>query len=159
MLKTRLMSSKEKTTMGKEASALFASQGIGGFYRGFSANVSRAMVLNGTKMSCYDQVKAAVVAAGIGGPKDVITSGVSAFCAGFFMTCTVAPFDLVRTRLMNQPPGSKEYTGMLDCAVKTLAKDGPLGFYRGFIPIWGRFAPTTTLQLIFFEQYKRVFLG
>ena len=29
----------------------------------------------------------------------------SAFTAGFFMTCTVAPFDIIRTRLMNQPVG------------------------------------------------------
>jgi hypothetical protein len=158
VLKTRLMASKEATSMGKEASELYKSQGVGGFYRGFSANVSRAMVLNGTKMSCYDQVKAAVVSAGVGGPKDLLTSAVSAFCAGFFMTCTVAPFDLVRTKLMNQAPGVKEYTGMIDCAVKVMAADGPGGFYRGFIPIWGRFAPTTTLQLIFFEQFKRLLI-
>jgi hypothetical protein len=25
----------------------------------------------------------------------------SAFTAGFFMTCTVSPFDIIRTRLMN----------------------------------------------------------
>ena len=31
--------------------------GISGFYRGIEANVMRAMVLNGTKMSCYDQIK------------------------------------------------------------------------------------------------------
>ena len=36
---------------------LYSQQGLGGFYRGFSANVSRACVLNGTKMSCYDQIK------------------------------------------------------------------------------------------------------
>ena len=28
-----------------------------GFYRGISANISRACVLNGTKMACYDKAK------------------------------------------------------------------------------------------------------
>lgn len=158
VLKTRLMASKGDTTMMKEASELLASQGVKGFYRGIDANISRAMVLNGTKMSCYDQVKARVVATGMG-PKDIKTQALSAFCAGFFMTCTVAPFDMVRTKLMNQPPGSKEYSGFADCVMKIMAKDGPGGFYRGFIPIWGRFAPTTTLQLIFFEQIKGVVIG
>jgi hypothetical protein len=39
---------------------LFKAQGIAGFYRGIEANVMRAMVLNGTKMACYDQIKGTV---------------------------------------------------------------------------------------------------
>jgi hypothetical protein len=33
--------------------------------------------------------------------------------AGFFMTVTVAPFDMMRTRLMNQPPGVKQCKSLL----------------------------------------------
>ena len=39
-------------------------QGVGGFYRGIDANIMRAMVLNGTKMSCYDQIKGMIVKSG-----------------------------------------------------------------------------------------------
>ncbi len=39
------------------------------------------------------------------------TDFVSAFSAGFFMAVTVTPFDMIRTRLMNQPPGAKIYNG------------------------------------------------
>ena len=67
---------------------------------------------------------------------------------------TVAPFDMVRTKLMNQPPDKIEFTGFVDCFVKVVKKDGPGGLYRGFFPIWARFAPTTTLQLIFFERFR-----
>jgi hypothetical protein len=81
----------------------------------------------------------------------------SAFVAGFFMTCTVAPFDLMRTRLMNQPIGeAKIYDGFIDCFTKTLKNEGPLGFYKGFMPIWSRFAPTTCLQLVFFEAFRKM---
>ena len=52
---------------------------------------------------------------------------------------------------MNQPTGAKVYTGMLDCFTKIVAKDGPRVLYRGFLPIWGRFAPQATLQLVVFE--------
>ena len=31
------------------------------------------------------------------------------------MTCTVAPFDKIRTRLMNQPPGERLYNNFFDC--------------------------------------------
>ena len=61
---------------------------------------------------------------------------------------------MVRTKLMNQPPDKMEYTGFVDCFAKVVKKDGPGGLYRGFFPIWARFAPTTTLQLIFFERFR-----
>ena len=51
----------------------------------------------------------------------------AAFSAGFFMATTVAPFDMVRTRLMNQPPDKKIYNGFIDCVVKIIAKGGPGG--------------------------------
>jgi len=70
------------------------------------------------------------------------------------MTCTVSPFDMVRTRLMNQPADAKLYNNALDCAVKIATQEGPLTFWRGFMPIWSRFAPTTTLQLVIFEQLR-----
>jgi hypothetical protein len=80
----------------------------------------------------------------------------AAFSAGFFMTCTVSPFDIIRTRLMNQPSDAKLYNGFGDCAMKIFKNEGPLGFWKGFIPIWSRFAPTTCLQLIIFEQLRKV---
>jgi hypothetical protein len=34
------------------------------------------------------------------------------------MACTVSPFDMVRTRLMNQPPNARIYNNFIDCFVK-----------------------------------------
>jgi hypothetical protein len=116
----------------------------------------RAMVLNGTKMSCYDQIKGYIKSSGAV-PAGLTTDFFAAFGAGFFMACTVAPFDMVRTRLMNQPPDARLYTGFADCAVKIVKTSGVRGLYAGFIPIWARFAPTTTLQLVIFEQLKPYF--
>lgn len=149
VLKTRMMASegKEPPAIGKAASDLMKQQGIGGFYRGIEANVMRAMVLNGTKMACYDQIKGAIVKSGVV-PAGIPTQFCAAFGAGFFMATTVAPFDMVRTRLMNQPVDAKVYNGFVDCIVKIVAKDGPGGLYAGFVPIWARFAPTTCLQLV-----------
>jgi hypothetical protein len=152
------MAAEGKTSMSlsEAASQLYKTQGAGGFYRGLEANVMRAMVLNGTKMACYDQIKYMIKKADIV-PDGLPTQFLSAFGAGFFMATTVAPFDMVRTRLMNQPADSKVYKGFVDCIVKIVAKDGALGLYAGFIPIWARFAPTTTLQLVIFEQIKPIF--
>jgi hypothetical protein len=54
----------------------------------------------------------------------------AAFGAGFFMACTVSPFDMVRTRLMNQPPNARIYNNFIDCFVK-------VGFYLS-LPQFGR---------------------
>ena len=87
-------------------------------------------------------------------PDGIPTQFASAMGAGFFMATTVSPFDMVRTRLMNQPADAKIYNGAIDCVSKILQAEGPGGFYRGFFPIWMRFAPTTCLQLIIFEQLR-----
>lgn len=158
VLKTRMMATegKEPPSLGKAAADLYKAQGIGGFYRGLEANVMRAMVLNGTKMACYDQIKSMITESGLV-PKGLAINFMAAFSAGFFMATTVTPFDMIRTRLMNQPPDAKIYKGFVDCAVKIVAANGPGGLYGGFIPIWARFAPTTTLQLVIFEQLKPIF--
>ena len=158
VLKTKMMAEagRETPSIMKTGTDLLKNQGIGGFYRGIDSNIARAMVLNGTKMACYDQSKGYVVSL-TGLPKNSIaTQFLSAVAAGFFMTCTVSPFDMVRTRLMNQPADAKIYNNAVDCMVKIATQEGPLTFWRGFIPIWSRFAPTTTLQLIIFEQLRTV---
>eukprot|EP00594_Rhizosolenia_setigera_P008281 CAMPEP_0178956776 /NCGR_PEP_ID=MMETSP0789-20121207/10478_1 /TAXON_ID=3005 /ORGANISM="Rhizosolenia setigera, Strain CCMP 1694" /LENGTH=304 /DNA_ID=CAMNT_0020638815 /DNA_START=82 /DNA_END=996 /DNA_ORIENTATION=- len=156
VLKTKMMASEggAANTISGTAKELLNKQGIAGFYRGIDSNVARAMVLNGTKMACYDQAKGIVVDA-TGLPKShLAVQFLSAIAAGFFMTCTVSPFDMVRTRLMNQPADAKIYNNALDCFAKIIKNEGPLTLWRGFLPIWSRFAPTTTIQLVIFEQLR-----
>ena len=81
----------------------------------------------------------------------------ASFVAGFFMTCTVAPFDICRTRLMNQPADKpKVYFNLFDTFTKIATQEGPPALWRGFIPMWARIAPTTTLQLLFFEKFSKL---
>jgi len=145
VLKTRMMAyeGKESRGFGDFIGEVHKNQGMAGFYKGIEANVMRAMVLNATKMGVYDICKNKMKASGV---KDGMgLQFMSAFTAGFFMTCTVSPFDIMRTRLMNQPADAKIYNGFADCATKIFKNEGPMAFWKGFIPIWGRFAPTTCL--------------
>ena len=154
VMKTMMQANTSKDAPGlmEVAKRLHADQGVSGFYRGIQANIARACVLNGTKMAVYDVAKGKVSSAAGWTRKDPRTIFCSATISGFFMTCTVSPFDMIRTKLMNQPTDKKLYNGFVDCFVQIMKKDGPLAFYRGFFPIWARFAPTATLQLLIFEQ-------
>jgi len=116
--------------------SLVKEQGVGGLYRGIQANIARACVLNGTKMACYDTIKGMVVEKTGWSRKDPRTQFTGSVGAGFFMTCTVAPFDMLRTTLMNQPVDKKIYNGLGDAAIKIMKAEGPQAFYRGFFPIW-----------------------
>lgn len=136
---------------------MYRDQGVAGFYRGVQVNVMRACVLNATKMGCYDISKGYIVNATGWKRKDPRTAFSSAILAGFFMTCNVAPFDMVRTKLMNQPTDKKLYNGFADCLVKTVKEGGPLSLWRGFVPIWARFAPSATIQLLTIETLYHTF--
>ena len=61
------------------------------------------------------------------------------------MACTASPFDMIRTRLMNQPVDAKIYNGFVDCFTKIVKNEGPLGLYKGFVPNWGRAGPNTVV--------------
>mmetsp|Transcript_15009 Transcript_15009/g.28140 ORF Transcript_15009/g.28140 Transcript_15009/m.28140 type:complete len:284 (-) Transcript_15009:444-1295(-) len=152
VMKTLAQTNKDKAVpLSTMVGQMYKDQGIAGFYRGVEANILRACVLNATKMGVYDLSKGYVTEFTGWSRKDVRTAFCSSFIAGFFMTCTVSPFDRIRTNLMNQPTDKKIYNGFVDCLVKTVKNDGVTSLWRGFIPIWARFAPQATLQLMTIE--------
>jgi hypothetical protein len=134
---------------------IFKFGGIRAFYSNLPVNISRGMILNGTIMSTNDTVKQKILKLNIINNM-VITNAISAFISGFVVTCVVNPFDVLRTRLMNQSLASPEYAGILDCAKTMLKKEGVKSLYYGFIPLWLKFAPTTVLHFIFFEYTKSI---
>jgi hypothetical protein len=57
VLKTMAQANTGKSdSLGKVVGDFYAANGLGGFFRGISANIMRACVLNATKMGVYDIV-------------------------------------------------------------------------------------------------------
>ena len=156
VVKTRMMTfeGKNAATFSSTIKNIYALENVSGLYKGLQANLMRACVLNGTKMACYDEIKQLIIKTNVV-PSGIPTQFCAAFGAGFFMASTVAPFDMIRTKLMNQTTG--KYNGFVDCFSKIIKERGVTGLYAGFVPIWARFAPTTCLQLVIFEQIKPIF--
>jgi len=151
VMKTLAQTSKGSESLGALVTNMYKDQGINGFYRGLQVNIMRACILNATKMGCYDMAKGYVADSSGWTRKDPRTVFCSSFIAGLFMTITVAPSDMIRTKLMSQPTDKKIYEGFTDCAMKTVKEGGVLSLWRGFLPIWARFAPQATLQLLTIE--------
>lgn len=84
----------------------------------------------------------------------ITASMISGVAVVVFMT----PFDVISTRLYNQGLDGNGrglyYRGFLDCFLKVLMKEGPLGFYKGWSASWFRLAPHTVLSLVFWDQTR-----
>lgn len=124
-------------------------------------------------MSCYDQAcydQAKEIVAKItddpmtNGPSLTTKLGSSAI-AGFTAALFSLPFDLIKSRLMAQKidpeTGKMPYRGILDCAVKIVKTDGPLGFFAGFSAYYARCSPHAMIILLSIESitgfYQKTF--
>jgi len=54
---------------------------------------------------------------------------------GFIEAVICYPTEFVKTQLQLQSKSNPEFSGILDCARKTVAKNGPMGLYRGALPL------------------------
>ncbi|KAJ9544418.1 hypothetical protein OSB04_024125 [Centaurea solstitialis] len=79
---------------------------------------------------------------------NVLTHLLSGLGAGFFAVCIGSPVDVVKSRMM----GDSSYTSTVDCFIKTLKNDGPLAFYKGFIPNFGRLGSWNVIMFLTLEQ-------
>lgn len=69
-------------------------------------------------------------------------------------TILTLPIDVLKTRAMNAKPG--EPTGVATLIAKT-AMEGPLAFFKGFMPSLIRMIPQTVVTFVIFEQLTQYF--
>jgi len=85
---------------------------------------------------------------------DVFTHIASALGAGL-VACTVgSPVDVVKSRVMGDSVG--KYKGFVDCCVKTLAQEGPMAFYGGFLPNFARLGGWNVCMFLTLEQVRKL---
>lgn len=127
------------------------TEGIGALWRGSSPTCARAMVITASQFAVYDQVKEILLRRYKF--KDSFPAHlVSALTAGFVASVTSNPFDVIKTRVYNAPPGM--FKNPLDCLQKTVAEKGLMGLYTGFVPTFIRQAPYVVVMFITNEQLK-----
>lgn len=144
----------ENRSVSWHIKTVMSEAGIIGFYRGVQITMIRAMIINGTKLSTYDTIKTSLKKIGY---KDGLNLQFAcSMTAGLLMASVSAPFDLARTRVFSQDPKNRKYKGLIDCLVKTVKNEGPKGLYKGFVPMWGRMGPFTVIQLVTWEQLRKM---
>lgn len=142
--------------VGDAFTRIVRHEGPQGLFKGVGPTMVRAMALNLGMLGPYDQAKE-FFSKSMGDSK--ATNLLASACAGFLAAFLSLPFDNVKTkvqRMKKGPDGSYPYKGMMDCAKKTILKEGPLGFYTGFPTYYFRIAPHAMLVLLIADVLKAV---
>ena len=133
-------------------------EGVGALYKGLLPNILRGMSMNVGMLACYDQAKGSVAQLTNDNPaKPSLVTKMGASCvAGFTAALFSLPFDLIKSRMMNQTKdivtGKMPYANIGDCAVKIFKKEGPMGFFAGFSAYYTRCAPHAMIILMSIES-------
>ena len=142
--------------VGDAFTRIVREEGILELWKGVGPTMVRAMALNLGMLGPYDQAKEIF---GKFWGNTMKTNLAASACAGFLAAFLSLPFDNMKTKLQRMkklPDGSWPYKGMIDCGLKTIAKEGPLGFYTGFPTYYVRIAPHSMLVLLIGDVLKNL---
>lgn len=89
---------------------ILADEGAAGYFRGLGPSVQRAAVINGCGIASYDHTKQMTLKL-TGQAEGLVSQVVGALVSGLVSAMVSTPFDVVKTRIMNQPVGAKLYSG------------------------------------------------
>ncbi|KAI4892655.1 hypothetical protein NFI96_022789 [Prochilodus magdalenae] len=131
-------------------------EGVRGLWKGTGPNVARNAIVNCTELVTYDLIKDALLRS-TPMTDDLPCHFTSAFGAGFCTTVIASPVDVVKTRYMNSAQG--QYSSALSCAVAMLTKEGPMAFYKGFMPSFLRLGSWNVVMFVTYEQLKRAMMA
>ncbi|KAG0531155.1 hypothetical protein BDA96_05G250100 [Sorghum bicolor] len=134
-------------------SKIARQEGVAALWTGLGPNVARNAIINAAELASYDQVKQTILKLP-GFKDDVVTHLFAGLGAGFFAVCVGSPVDVVKSRMM----GDSAYKSTLDCFVKTLKNDGPLAFYKGFLPNFARLGSWNVIMFLTLEQVQKMFV-
>ncbi|KFH66309.1 hypothetical protein MVEG_08408 [Podila verticillata NRRL 6337] len=147
--------------------SIYIEEGIPGLYRGVVPTAARAMVVTASQLASYDTTKHWLLKLKDSKGESQFREGyvvhfVASTIAGLVCSISTSPIDTVKVRYMNQQFNAQGkgalYSSAIDCAVKTVRREGPMALYKGFLMCWLRLGPHTMLSLMIFEKL-RSFVG
>jgi len=135
--------------------AIVHSNGVGGLYRGVDAMVMRVGMGSSVQLPVFTLTKEAILDRW---PQardwPILVSFVSSMLAGAGAVTVMNPWDVVTTRMCNQPEDGSLYRSSFDCLRKTYVAEGLAGFAKGWWAHWFRLGPHTTYCFVFLEALK-----
>ncbi|CAG9865413.1 unnamed protein product [Phyllotreta striolata] len=153
----------EHTTMLAAFKNIYAQQGMKGLFRGVTASVPRAAVGSIMQLLSFDYSKRRLLEYDYFYDKKILTAFLASMAGGVAITLAMTPFDLIMTRIYNQPTDASGkgvlYTSYKDCMMKIYNAEGFLAFYKGVGPMYLRLGPHTVLCLVFWDHLNTLYMN
>ncbi|KAG0693296.1 mitochondrial carrier domain-containing protein [Suillus ampliporus] len=128
-------------------------EGPSSLVRGVGPNVFRSILMNSSQLASYDFFKAELLKTKYF-DDNIACHFTASFAAGTVATTVCSPADVLKSRIMNASgPGSSSTMGVIR---SSLATEGPMFMFKGWLPAWTRLQPTTILIFLTLEQLKNV---
>ncbi|XP_069774996.1 solute carrier family 25 member 35-like [Narcine bancroftii] len=139
---------------------IYRQQGILGLWRGVSGAVPRVMIGSAAQLATFDIAKQLVKDQQVFHSDSWLVGLVGGMMSSIAVVITMTPFDVISTRLYNQPVNElgkgKLYKGFWDCLLKVSSKEGVLGLYKGIGPGYFRLGPHTVFSLLLWDELKKL---
>ncbi|XP_055386763.1 mitochondrial 2-oxoglutarate/malate carrier protein [Condylostylus longicornis] len=156
--KLPLAERRNYTNVVNALARITTEEGVTALWRGCTATVGRAMVVNMVQLASYSQAKGYF--AQIFEMQEGIKLHFSAsMVSGFLTTAASMPVDIAKTRIQNMKitDGKPEYRGTIDVLAKVARHEGIFALWKGFTPYFCRLGPHTVLTFIFLEQINQIY--
>ncbi|XP_032721852.1 calcium-binding mitochondrial carrier protein SCaMC-2 isoform X8 [Lontra canadensis] len=128
--------------------------GAKSLWRGNGINVLKIAPESAIKFMAYEQIKRLV-----GSDQEALRIHerlVAGSLAGAIAQSSIYPMEVLKTRMALRKTG--QYSGMLDCAKKILAREGVAAFYKGYVPNMLGIIPYAGIDLAVYETLKNAWL-
>uniref|UniRef100_A0A8C4U373 Solute carrier family 25 member 34 n=1 Tax=Falco tinnunculus TaxID=100819 RepID=A0A8C4U373_FALTI len=140
--------------------SIYKQHGVAGLWRGVTGAVPRVAVGSAAQLATFTSAKDWVCERQWFREGSWATVLAGGMVSGVAVAVTMTPFDVISTRLYNQPVDAdgtgKLYRGFLDCILKISSKEGLLGLYKGIGAVYLRLGPHTVLSLFFWDELRKM---
>ncbi|CAH1378862.1 solute carrier family 25 member 35-like isoform X1 [Tenebrio molitor] len=140
---------------------IFVKNGFKGLFRGAGASVPRAFVGSTSQLTSFKYSKEFLNKYEYFQGRPLLTSFCGSMVGGIAISVMMTPFDLIMTRLYNQPVDANGkgllYSNYVDCVIKIFKTEGFSAFYKGVGPMYLRLGPHTVLCLVFWDELKMLY--
>ncbi|KAJ3308152.1 hypothetical protein HDU76_004107 [Blyttiomyces sp. JEL0837] len=130
---------------------IYKQEGPLALFSGLAPNVQRAMVMTAGQIATYDGVKQQMLDSKLF-QDNVVTHFLASTMAALVATTLSSPLDVMKTRMMTAEKG--KYSGSIDVFLQISRTEGPLAFFKGWIPAFTRLGPHTVLTFLAFERLR-----
>uniref|UniRef100_A0A8C4N4Y2 Solute carrier family 25 member 34 n=1 Tax=Eptatretus burgeri TaxID=7764 RepID=A0A8C4N4Y2_EPTBU len=131
------------------------TEGLKGLWRGVEAAGLRVAVGSTAQLTTFTRCKELLAKQGT-----LWQTLIGCLLSSVALAICMTPFDVVSTRLYNQPTTSdgkgRLYSGVLDCLRRTALTEGPLALYKGIGPAYLRMGPHTVISLLLWDVFRGV---